>query len=149
MINYRQVADYIRSHHKTPTVKDQIVVAGAKTAIVFVLAGIAFQVGGSQILAGGTDPMLPDVRPAQDRSEELPVNSPDWSTHQDQARKVCKGPAVPSGDKVFASHVVVVKMNGRTVRMGLDRAFKMNQNEDTNVWVIGVCKRDILDNPLN
>lgn len=148
MINYRQVADYIRSHHKKPTVKDQIVVSGAKMAIGFVVAGVALQMGGTEILTGGADPLLPLERPAEDRWENLPVNKPDYSTHKGQARKVCKGPVVPSGDNRFAAHVIVVKQNGKTVRMNLDRAFTMNQNEDTNVWVIGICKRDLLDNPL-
>lgn len=107
-------------------------------------------VGGILYIASTSDDLQPGSGDkVQVDTRDVPKNKPSWSTHQGQARKVCKGPVVPSGEGRFADWVIVVKQNGKTVRMGLDRAARLNQNEDTNVWVIGICKRDLLDNPLD
>lgn len=142
MINYRPRLDFRRQTKATSvseTFRQTFVQIFCWTVIV----------GGILYIASTSDDLQPDsADKVQVDTRDVPRNKPSWSTHQGQARKVCKGPAVPSGDDRFADWVIVVKQNGKTVRMGLDRAARLNQNEDTNVWVIGICKRDLLDNPL-
>lgn len=115
-----------------------IIVAGAITAALFI----------------GTLQMDIDREGHQDTTksaavameESKPKNSPSIRTHRAQAEKACKGPVVVPSKKVYSPDVVVVKMNGKVVVMGLDEAFKRveSKRHADNIWVIGACKSHVV-----
>lgn len=81
--------------------------------------------------------------------DEKPENSPSWTTHQDAARELCGGPVVKPGPGVFATHVVVMKLNGLLVRMPIDQAWDRAKSKAyaDDIWTIAVCKSDVRPAP--
>lgn len=147
MINYLP-----RLAHKAATYRSKAPTK-AQTLQAILINTIAFTVIIGSILwistfSDDTQPGPTKDEKAQVEREQSTPNAPDFESHKKRATRVCKGPVIASGDQVFANWVVVVKQNGQTVRMSLDRAFKMNGHENTEVWVIGVCKKDLLKSPL-
>lgn len=74
-----------------------------------------------------------------------PSNSPSYETHEDMAARVCGGPVVAPNPEQSATDVVVVRMDGRVVRMDTSDAWgRVNSKTDADdVWVIGVCVSDL------
>lgn len=115
---------------------------------------LSFAVVATLCLFGWTSQMDIDREGHQDTTksaavameESKPKNSPSIRTHRAQAEKVCKGPVVVPSKKVYSPDVVVVKMNGKVVVMGLDEAFKRVQSKKhaDNIWVIGACKSHVV-----
>lgn len=83
--------------------------------------------------------------------EDKPVNSPSWTTHQDAAREFCGGDVVEASSDIWATHVVVVKLNGLMVRMPIDEAFDRAESKSRadDIWTIGVCKSDTRPAPTD
>lgn len=114
-----------------------IIVAGAITAALFI----------------GTLQMDIDREGHQDTTksaavameESKPKNSPSIRTHRAQAEKACGEPVVATTAKVFSPDVVVMKMNGKVVIMGLDEALRRSQSKKhaDNIWVLGACKSHV------
>lgn len=121
--------------------KDEAISWGVKIAIVMVLLIVA-----SFNLAGHTTGNeSTDVASAEALRESKPKNSPSIRTHRAQAEKACGESVVATSDKVFSPDVVVMKMNGKVVIMGLDEALRRSQSKKhaDNIWVLGACKSHV------
>lgn len=74
-----------------------------------------------------------------------PANAPSFATHEAAAEMVCGGPVLESGNDIVAGHVIVVPLNGKVTRMDTTEAWGRVRSDTTadDVWVIGVCKKDV------
>lgn len=82
---------------------------------------------------------------AQSMADSKPKNSPSIRTHRAQAEKACGESVIATNAKVFSPDVVVMKMNGKVVIMGLDEALRRSQSKKhaDNIWVLGACKSHV------
>lgn len=78
--------------------------------------------------------------------DEKPVNVPTYESSLDEGRKICRQPMVVSEPHLIATHVVVVRQNGDTVRMDTSEAWaRVDSPEDSDdVWVVGICAEDLV-----
>lgn len=80
---------------------------------------------------------------------EKPVNVPTYESALPEAREICRQPVVQSKPDLIATHVVVVRQNGDTVRMDTTEAWaRVKSPEDSDdVWVVGICAEDLVGHP--
>lgn len=83
------------------------------------------------------------------KRDPKPVNEPTFETHGEAARQLCKvetgdDSLIRSSDLVLSKNVVVVRLNGRMVRMPTDEVFERSQSKTSadNVWVVGICESE-------
>lgn len=76
-----------------------------------------------------------------------PVNVPTYESALPESRRICRQPVVMSEPKLYATHVVVVRQNGDTVRMDTGEAWARAKSEERSddVWVVGICAEDLVD----
>lgn len=79
--------------------------------------------------------------------EDKPVNEPTFETHRAVAVELCGGPVVKPGPEMYATHVVVVKLDGSLVRMPIAEAWKRAESKTRadDMWTIAVCRSDIVN----
>lgn len=77
---------------------------------------------------------------------EKPVNVPTYESALPESRKICREPVVVSKADLWATHVVVVRQDGDTVRMDTTEAWARIKSPETSddVWVVGICAEDIV-----
>ena len=82
-----------------------------------------------------------------DIDDNKPVNEPTFETHRTAAVELCGGPVIKPGPETYATHVVVVKLDGSMVRMPIDEAWKRAKSKTRadDIWSIAVCRSDIVN----
>lgn len=83
-----------------------------------------------------------------------PKNAPsfDSAVHRQAASQVCKAETGRAGlvrahNGVVAAHVMVVRLDGVMERMDTTEAWERleSANEADDIWVVGVCKSDVIE----
>jgi len=80
---------------------------------------------------------------------EKPENVPTYQTHLKQGNQMCEQPMVMSKPDLWATDVVVVKQDGKTVKMDTTEAWNRGKSPERSddVWVIGICAEDLVAGP--
>lgn len=120
-------------------VRTAIVLTSAKIASAFVVLGLA---------GLGLGPL---AAPADETTKPLNAPSYDSAPHRLAASQLCKVETGKPGliqarNEVIAGHVIVVRQDGVMQRMDTSEARDRTESEveSDNVWVVGVCKKDVV-----
>jgi len=122
----------------------QIQKTSGRTIMIQTVIRIAFSTFSAGMLAYFASPALMPTDTSLD--ETKPVNEPTFANTLDEAKALCGGPVVKTGPEKVAAHVVVVLLNGKTVRMDTGEAIARweSRTDADNVWAVAICKKDLL-----
>lgn len=116
---------------------------GFKDALI---GGLPLLVAASAVMVGVTAIGAADLYAGTTLEKTKPSNAaPAFETHRATAERVCSGAVVAPDSGQLAAAVVVIKLDGSAVRMDTSDAFDRQESKTDadDVWVIGVCKRDL------
>lgn len=76
-----------------------------------------------------------------------PDSTPTYESALPESRELCRQPVVVPSSDLYATHTVVVRQNGDTVRMDTTEVWARAKSEERSddVWVVGICAEDIVD----
>lgn len=116
----------------------------AKTAAIQLVINIVVRCGMTATFALCLGSVFYVVKPFETAK---PENIPTYESALPESRKICRQPVVTSEPKLYATHVVVVRQNGDTVRMDTGEAWARAKSEERSddVWVVGICAEDLVD----
>lgn len=151
-IDWQIIPDYIqfKRYQKAMRVLQQTQKYDVKTAIVIT----AIKIGGAFVFLGVAGLSFGSVlMPTTDEVKNKPLNAPSYDSapHRIAASELCevetgKPGLVQASKKVWATNVVVVRQDGIMQRMDTTEAWdrSKSKNRADDIWVVGVCKSDIV-----